>query len=274
MPCHNIHNHFSTKTNGSFYLKSGKIISFKPNLKYEESFESFTDGQKLSADGSFAATLNIPGGADSFTTRSGVGISNSFGAEAASDTCNTFTCFSWDTENDKDFTFEASLKWNHLNLNPSSEGEVFFINFRESLTASTGVTNASNRVGILLSKKTNGDYAFYATDVAAPKTLIATISKADIEYNTTDTNWIRIITKVSKSVTSNRWNVDSSIYSLGSNGTSPMSLIVTGSASNLYDSNLYDKNAYFQFFVYGFSTPQVINNSFVLDNLTFYPLPS
>lgn len=273
MPCKFPGNFFAIKPDGGLILKEGKFLSFTPVDSYLETFESFTEGEKLSDDGSFVPTLNIPGGADSFTTVAGVGVDGSNGVQATEDSCNTFTCINWDSAETSVVTFATSFKWTHTNSNPAYEGEVFFINFRESLTPSTSITNVSNRLGILLSQRSDGDYELYATDKAAPKSSLGTISKSQIQYSSTDTYWLRATVDITKTTTNNRWDLSVTLDNLGPNGVTTPSNIISNSKTNLYDNNIYDDKLYFQFFVYGFSAPSPINDSFVIDNLSFKPLP-
>jgi hypothetical protein len=274
MPCKFPGNFFAIKPNGGLILNKNKTFSFKPQAFYLETFDSFTSGQTLTNDGSFAPTLNFFGLIDSFEVHSGSGVGSSMSARSTEDSCNTFTCLNWDSNKTSEVNFECLVKWEHQNSNPGSEAEVFFINLRDSTSASSGISDASNRIGFLISKRADGDYQLYATDKAAPKTSLATISKSDIEYDTSDTNWIKFVATINKTSTSNRWDLSVKLYGLGPNGLDQPNLITSNSASSLYDNNVYNNKMYFQIFVYGFSSPSPIKTEFLLDNLKLSPLPT
>ena len=123
MPCKFPGNFFAIKPNGGLILNKDKAFSFKPQAFYLESFDSFTHGQSLTDDGSFAPTLNASGFVDSFVVNVGSGVGGSASAKATDDTCNTFTCLNWESDKTNEVNFECSVKWGHHNSNPGSEGQ-------------------------------------------------------------------------------------------------------------------------------------------------------
>ena len=275
MPCKTPYNFFAVKPDGGLILSEGKHFSFKPIDHYAESFDNFVNNQSLTDDGSFVPSLLVSDEyIDSFKTIEGVGIGGSMGAQATADSCNTFSCFKWDSSNTINVSLQCSFKWDHPNTNPASQAEIFFINLRDAGESmpSESISNVSQRVGVMIAKRTDGDYELFSTDKESGADSLQVIPKAEIEYDTSNTNWIRFTLKITKTDTANRWDLSVTLESLGQDGLSPPTLITSNTDTSLYDNNIYNDLMYFQFFVYAFSSPTQISSSFVMDNLRFAPL--